>query len=137
MNGEKINLQDMSESLNGFDEIAIRQRFRMGISDMQNDAFTYMRALWFVHVRRTDGLKDPEAYNAAMDLSIKELGERFDLSGSVADAEEPSVVKERDELFANFVVGTGLSYTFTEYMTLTVQQREAIIEQVKEFNKQG
>ena len=37
--------------------------------------------------------------------------------------------RDYPEGFANFVIGTGLSYTFEQYLQLTVGQRQAVIHQ--------
>jgi len=34
---------------------------------------------------------------------------------------------ERDQAYANFVIGTGLSFTFEQYLTLSRRQRSLII----------
>ena len=34
---------------------------------------------------------------------------------------------ERDQAYANFVIGTGLSFTFEQYLTLTRRQKGLVI----------
>jgi hypothetical protein len=70
---DRPSVEDVMGSLNGFDEIAIEQRFGdlSGLSGMRT-----VRALQFVRIRR-GGVKDPDAYAAAMALTLRELQELF------------------------------------------------------------
>lgn len=131
---EKIDLQELSETLNGYDQIAIRSRFHERFDQLAEDPIMFARAMYFVHLRRenfeAEGKhKDAEAHEAAMKLPMKDINELFE-AGDTGDAFEgdESATAERDRDFANFVVGSGLSYTLDQYMALTVQQRARIIE---------
>jgi len=70
LNGLRIDARDMSRSLTGFDEIAIRKAF--------GDAFESLkgmfagRSLVFVHFRR-DGMKDADAHRRSLELTVGEL----------------------------------------------------------------
>lgn len=131
---DKIDLQELSETLNGYDQIAIRSRFHERFDQLAEDPIMFARAMYFIHLRRenfkAEGKhKDAEAHEAAMSMSMKDVNELFE-AGDTGDAFEgdESATAERDRDFANFVVGTGLSYTVDQYMALTVQQRARIIE---------
>lgn len=132
---DKIDLQELSETLNGYDQIAIRSRFHERFDQLAEDPIMFARAMYFVHLRRenfkAEGKhKDAEAHEAAMKLPMKDVNELFE-SGDAADdfeGDDESVVAERDREYANFVVGSGLSFTVDQYMALTVQQRARIIE---------
>lgn len=64
---------DFMESLTGFDEIAIAQRFGRTVSDLaQNDATMFTRSLVFVAKRR-EGASDDDAWQAALGLPMKEV----------------------------------------------------------------
>jgi hypothetical protein len=67
---------DLFMSLNGFDEIAVAQRFGAPIAALREDATTLGRALAFVDQRRK-GLKDSEAYDAAMGLTIHVVSHEY------------------------------------------------------------
>lgn len=77
MSATDLTANGMFESLNGFDEIAIKKEFRFDVYTLaKEDKAAFMRALIFVDQRR-DGLKDSEAYKAAMDLPQSRAVEYF------------------------------------------------------------
>ena len=131
---EKINLTELSETLNGFDQVAIRQRFHERFDQLAEDPLMFARALYFVHLRRENvraglGHRDQEAFQASMDMPTKDLNDLFD-GGPEADEFEgdESALSERDTQYADFVIGTGLSMSVDQYQELTIQQRSKIIE---------
>lgn len=63
-------------SLTGFDEIAIERSFKRDISKLKEQPFQGMRAVAFVEERRK-GMKDSEAYEFVMGLSIKDVSARY------------------------------------------------------------
>jgi hypothetical protein len=74
---------DFFETLNGFDEIAIKKAFGVPVAELSPDAkgqggdvFQFLRALIFVH-RRREGENDITAYNAAQNLRTAELNDYF------------------------------------------------------------
>lgn len=69
-----LDAEAIAQSFTGFDEIAIRQAFKMDLSDMGET--TQMRACWFVH-RRRQGALDVEAFREAMTSTLGELVPRF------------------------------------------------------------
>lgn len=60
---------DYFDTLTGYDELAIKARFGESPYRLQSEPLQFLRALIFVHRRRT-GLKDAEAYIAAQDLPL-------------------------------------------------------------------
>lgn len=86
----------VSESLTGFDEIAIKQHFGATIRGLtQDDPTQYLRALVFVLERRA-GKKDPEAYHVAQSMSLIEVKDRLPMAADDADAdfdEQPRTTK--------------------------------------------
>ena len=68
---------EMTESLTGFDEIAIEQQFRRPLEDLSNTGT--VRALAFVQFRR-DGLDDKAAHEKAMGATFGALDDMFDTS---------------------------------------------------------
>lgn len=124
----KINLSELSQSVNGFDQIAIRTRFHERFDVLADDPMMLSRALYFVH-RRREGVKDAEAFQEAMLLTMGDLTSKFEAAPDGDEFEgDESAVAERDRQYAEFVMGTGLSYTLDQYMALTIAQRAAIIE---------
>lgn len=118
----------LSESLNGFDQIAIRTRFHERFDQIAEDPIMFTRALYFVHLRR-EGMKDSDAFNGAMLLTFQELNEKFAKTDDVDEFEgDESAENERDRQYAEFIIGTGLNFTLEQYMELTVQQRMHIVE---------
>lgn len=65
------------DSLTGFDEIAIAQRFGRTVTDLaQHDSTMFTRALVFV-IKRRDGATDDGAWDAALGLSLKDVSTFF------------------------------------------------------------
>ena len=115
----------LSRSLSGFDQIAIRQTFRERLDQLAADGTMFMRALLFVLERR-EGMADPDAFRLVMNLPLEDVVSRFKGDGD-GEPEDEDAIAERDRAYANFVVGTRLSFTVQQYMELTLGQREAII----------
>lgn len=131
---DKMDLASITETLNGYDQIAIRARFHERFDQLAEDPMMLARALYFVHLRRQSfaegrGHEDGEAFEAAMSMPMSEMNELFDVEGEEDSLEgDESAIAERDREFANFVIGTGVSYTLDQYMELSVQQRARMIE---------
>lgn len=84
----KQTANEISESLTGFDEIAIKQHFGGTIRDLsKEDPTQYMRSLVFI-IERRGGKKDPDAYHAAQSMSLAEIGSRFGDSNADEDFDE-------------------------------------------------
>lgn len=94
-------------SLNGFDEIAIARAFGQDISDMVNQEqpdrarpFMFIRALVFVHKRRTSEpkIKDAQAFDQAMRMPQAELQEYFaDDEADDLDPDDPDTDQGKDD----------------------------------------
>ena len=79
-----LTADDMFESLNGFDELAITRHFGRPVTELaKTDEMQFVRALVFTDQRRRD-LKDRDAYTAAQELSMGALTAYF------ADDVEPT-----------------------------------------------
>lgn len=89
---EKINADEFVRSLNGFDDIAIEQAFKMPFTKM--DEMRGARALLFVKNRR-DGMSDFDAFKNAMEVTLGELGDIFE-----TEEDEPEAAQQ-------FVDGPG------------------------------
>lgn len=89
----ELTLEEVSDSLTGFDEIAITQQFGRTVTDLaQHDPSMFGRAMVFV-VKRRDGATDDDARNAAMAMTMKDYAVFFsdaseDESGKGVPSEE-------------------------------------------------
>ena len=83
-----LNASDFGDTLTGYDEIAIAQRFGRTITEMTlgSDFMMSTRALIFVAKRREDGATDDDAWTASMELPMKGVREFF--ADVPVDAEE-------------------------------------------------
>ncbi|HET6915737.1 MAG TPA: hypothetical protein VFH56_06560 [Acidimicrobiales bacterium] len=78
----KLNGSDLFESLTGFEEIAIAQRFGRTVLDLaSSDQTMFGRALVFAGTRR-EGATDDDAWQTAMEMPLKQVQEL------VAEADE-------------------------------------------------
>lgn len=77
-----LSVSEMSESLTGFEEIAVSKAFGKEIGDLPGTQ--PLRALVMVWHKR-DGLDDSAAYQAAMNLSLKGCTGFFDADDEIND----------------------------------------------------
>ena len=90
MSEVSITAEEALESLTGFDEIAIAQRFDDIGALVERGGSMFARALVFV-LKRRDGLDDMAAHAAAMALPLRELNAFF-----VAEPEEGEAGKDAE-----------------------------------------
>ena len=83
----ELTPSEMFLTLNGFDEIAIAQRFGVDVSEMTKTPGMFVRALIFVSERR-DGVKDGEAFKAAMEMPFGTAQEYFEPEPEDDESEE-------------------------------------------------
>lgn len=76
-------VEELADSLTGFDEIAIKKAFGAPFAVLApnekgqgGDVFQFLRALVFVH-RRRDGESDVTAYNSAQGMTTGEVNGYF------------------------------------------------------------
>jgi hypothetical protein len=124
---DKIDLTELSRSITGFDQVAVRARFHDRLENLMDDGLMFMRVMYFVHLRR-QGAKDADALNQAMALPLSELTDLFETGDDGEEDSDSVAVEDRDREYAEFIIGTGLKYTMDEYLALTVQQRAYIID---------
>jgi hypothetical protein len=69
---------EVFESLNGFDEIAIKVQFGQTVNELAGpaEAVTFLRALIFTEHRRA-GMKDHPAWEAAMNMRVGDVRDYF------------------------------------------------------------
>lgn len=81
--------QSMSDSLTGYEEIKIQERFGVSVSELlEGAATTLFRGLRYVEVIR-EGATPDDAYKQVMDLTIKQVVELFTPDPEEVDEEEP------------------------------------------------
>lgn len=74
---KKPTPQEASESLTGFDEIAIKQKFGSPLKQLgDEDPTQFLRALVFV-LRRRDGKADAEAFHLAQSMTLADVSAEF------------------------------------------------------------
>jgi hypothetical protein len=118
---EKINAEEKIRSLNGFEEIAIAKAFGDRIEKLSETEM--VRAIVFTLAIR-EGSERNAAFQYAMKMS---WGELQDLCQPCNEL-EPDEQEEFDTQYADFVIGTRMSWLPDQYRELTIGQRIAIIE---------
>lgn len=96
----EMTADEVFDSLNGFDEIAITQRFGASIGALAKNGeagiFMFLRALAFIAERRA-GKGDNDAYMAAMNLSTKEANAYFADPADELDPADPETESGKDD----------------------------------------
>ena len=88
---EKIDPDEFTLSLTGFDEIAIERYWNKPLNEI--GGLSAARALVFIHEKR-NGKADPDAYQAAMRMPMGDVQDMFEkkdreYSGDIDEALEP------------------------------------------------
>lgn len=92
----EIPADELFESFNGFDEIAVHKAFKLDLAAMEERGFLFLRALVFVNERR-GGLNDAEAYKAAMNLTQGDLTDYFPEPEPELDPDDPDTESGKDD----------------------------------------
>lgn len=97
MSTSPFTVEEMTESLNGFEEIGIREAFGAPLNklDAKDGSGMVLRALAFVAYRR-EGLQHADAHKAALTLTLKEATSFFAEDNEVTP-EEPETPEGKDE----------------------------------------
>lgn len=84
-----LTVDEVFDSLTGFDEMAIAQHFGRTVTELGDDPSMFGRALVFV-VQRRDGATDDAARNASLEMRMKDVTEFFAVASEVeAGKDEP------------------------------------------------
>lgn len=83
---DQISFTESVETLTGFDEQDIEKHFGNDFDSLR--VTMQLRALVFVHTKR-GGTDAKSAYKAAMEISLKDLGDRFADEEPEVNAEDP------------------------------------------------
>lgn len=84
---EKLDPEELLESLNGYEEDAIHGAFGFHLDKLEDNAIRGIRALAFI-VRIREGANKKDARHAAMSLTIGELMDMFELEDD-EDLDDP------------------------------------------------
>lgn len=86
----KVDPEALLKSLTGHELVLIKQMFGFVLTNLEDDAMQGIYALEFVRIHRRTGKKDAKAAKrTALDLTIGELMEIFDMEDLAAAAEDP------------------------------------------------
>lgn len=89
MSTANMTFEEMSESITGFDELAIEKHIGIDLyTDGQAKPVLMLRALVFVHLRRALN-NDVEARKQVMEMTIKQVNGYFDAAPEDFNPEEP------------------------------------------------
>jgi len=118
---EQFDLEEKLLSLNGFEEIAVSKMFGNRIEKLSETEM--VRAVVFTLAIR-EGAERNAAFQDAMKMSMGELNDLVLQCNKL----EPGDQEEFDTQYAEFVVGTHMSWLPEQYRELTIGQRTAMIE---------
>lgn len=74
---DRPTMQEVLDSITGFDETAITQAFGRYFAVLCDDATMLARAAIFTHLRRQDGVTDAKAKDAAMGMRMADVNDYF------------------------------------------------------------
>lgn len=95
---ERLSANALTETLNGFDEIAIRNAFGQNLSKIREDGdqLLFIRALIYIDKRRAR-MTDAQAYQAAMNVRTVDLDGYFPDDPEEIDPEQPVTAEGKDD----------------------------------------
>lgn len=96
MSQTNLNPAEYLESLTGFEEIAVAKAFGEDPMALKERPSTLLRALVFVDHKR-QGKRDPEAKQAALELTIGDLGNYFADEEPDLDPDDPDTDEGKDD----------------------------------------
>lgn len=108
---------EMTDSLTGYDEIAIEQAFD-GFDiyiDAERHPVRSLRALIFVHQRREDGVSDAAARTAAAEMPLSEVNVYFAPDEEINEADPDTDAGKDDSPLETEPSGSQTSATQPEY----------------------
>lgn len=86
---QRPSLEDLLDSITGFEEIAITQAFGRYFAVLIDDATMLARAGIFVLKRREDGVNDAQAKESALAMTMGEVNAYFPDGDDEIDPDEP------------------------------------------------
>lgn len=90
-----LTVEEMSGSLTGFEEQAIKKNFGVTMNDLGREGTTALRALVFADQRRK-GAKDRDAYNTAMEMPLRDCQAYFAEEETEVDPDDPETDQGKD-----------------------------------------
>lgn len=91
----RMSADEILDTLNGFDEIAIAKAFKMTFTEVIEDATLFLRGMAFINERR-EGKSDAEAYAVAMYTSTLKMAEYFPAPDDELDPDDPDTESGKD-----------------------------------------
>lgn len=125
---EPFKLSEKLLSLNGFEEIAVEKAFGQRIERLPETEC--VRAVIFTMLIR-EGTDRRDAHTQAMTKTMGEVQALILPEGDL----DPGEQEIRDVEYADFVLGTGMSWLPDQYRQLTAGQRIAMVDAAKRQQK--
>lgn len=94
IDAEKPTMTEVTDSLTGYDEIAITQQFDRDFAVLLDFPTTLGRALIFI-LKRRDGLTDKEAKREVMNMRLGDVNDYF--AEDPDDVEDPDTTSGEDD----------------------------------------
>ena len=92
-----MGFDEVMESITGFDEIAIEKHFGIDMyTDGERKPMLVTRAAVFVHLKH-NGMNDLDARQEALGMSVKAVGDYFDLDDAEVMPDEPVTAVGKDD----------------------------------------
>ncbi len=95
MSTSDISAGETFLSVNGFDNIAIRQQFGSDVYTLREQPLEFLRVMTFIHMRR-NGVNDVEARSSAMNLTVGDLTDYFAAEQTEVDPDDPETDEGKD-----------------------------------------
>lgn len=99
MNEEKPSVEEMIESLTGYDEIAIEKAFGAPVNELaETNSSAFARSLIFIDVRRGDQpMDDKAAKHFALGLRMADVGNYFPAAEDEPVPADPTSASGKDD----------------------------------------
>lgn len=93
---DRPGLEELAESLNGWEELAVQKSFGFSIDKFEEHGTIGIRALAYIELKR-EGANDNVAKHAAMDLTLRQLVERYPEMNEDEAVPDPMATLREDE----------------------------------------
>jgi hypothetical protein len=104
-----MTFEEMSESVTGFDEIAVEKIMGMDMyTEAEAKPVLLLRSLVFIHIRRS-GISDPDARKQVMEMPLGDVNDYFASKEEDVDPDEPDSESGKDESVPETEPSTSLT----------------------------
>lgn len=90
---DKLDPEEILYSLNGYEEVGIEKAFGFRLESLEDNALRGIRALYFI-VKKREGLTHDQAKHSAMELTLGQLMEVFDMDDIDVPADPEATLGE-------------------------------------------